>query len=407
MDQSSHVTSTAVLVGVKMLFNATLFTAFNDSMEALVAGIRAQTSGLTHNLAHVPAMRDSHRETTQSLLDEISVLSRQIEATQKSLASAQIHLVQIQSQIHMTIAPIGLLPVELMQRVIMFTVEGFANHAQIILVSHISRQWRAAVLGISELFKYAKWKQWGDEALQEWCTRAGAQPLSITLEPSLLEHPDKASILTSSSDRWSNINVHPCWTSEPSRFTQSITELLARPTPKLDHLTIFAFHINTESTFDLCTDNAPLLKLFCSFGLRPRVQGSLSGVTELGCAPRSTSDWLGWTELIHALPALTQLTIWKGNEVQSTAITAWPNLAIPSLTSLAFKRVNDFNDEEIIGFLNSLAAPKLRKVSLWDSQSSFRKICAGLVSTATGSQIFWITTYVFTIRQLMRHRFRR
>ncbi|KAF8311863.1 hypothetical protein DL93DRAFT_2229380 [Clavulina sp. PMI_390] len=104
-----------------------------------------------------------------------------------SLAQLQLSLCKYDSQLRLKIAPIGILPPELLQEIFCHTVQP-KDQKEIIKLSHVSTQFRSAVLGLHVLFTEADWGNWEPATLEAWCSRAGTQLLTIKLSVRAVHH---------------------------------------------------------------------------------------------------------------------------------------------------------------------------------------------------------------------------
>ena len=204
----SHVYSQEV-----MLIDSSLWPPLHQAKDALFTALlnRCQEPP-ARVFSAPPSQRHAIRTQTNEKISALLELERELEAIQREFKQAYEMISQQRAAAELCLWPIGALPFDVIREIALYTVEGRHDHRQILDLSHVSKQWREAVLSISWLFTEANWDEWSPLWIDTWCSWAGPRLLKVYLRRSLrsdLELGGAPNLLVSRSCRscphkWAN-----------------------------------------------------------------------------------------------------------------------------------------------------------------------------------------------------------
>lgn len=391
-----------------------LMIIVEDSIwSALLSSLHPSSSPLAHKLKTIaPCLepdRTAKRAEREQLANSISEVIEQIENVLPSLTKALENLVKMRKNVLSSFATIDALPPELIQHIVLCTVESPSDHAQILRLSQVSCHWRAVVHQMPSLFVSANWLKWPDELLDEWCSRAQSRPRTITLSGDWEE--DKHGRLEAACLRLKphvaqlhtlKINALGPW--KEGTLACWVSNLLEGSTLNLRHLCILSYDErcgDVEGSEDdedgeddedseddndemilVQTENFPLLKTLYIAGISPRLEGMHSfQLTNLGCTIRSEVEWRALANILRQQPTITHLSI-DGHHLiwlYRLKTSQPPSLLLPSLTYLRLKYLESDDEEGLEVLARAFVAPNVHSLELHSSNISLSGFLSAMV----------------------------
>lgn len=166
-------------------------TTFNDAKASLLQALDAAT---TQDLEDMPSNGAMIRESALCRVETLLQVEKELEDIIQARDNIRRRRIAAQS----LRSPIGLLPNELIHRIIEYVVLGPRDRDQIRDILQISHAWRDVILTMSRLFVSAAWNSWHPRLVDVWCRRANGLPLVIHLNDDTLSALDgfhKSSIM--------------------------------------------------------------------------------------------------------------------------------------------------------------------------------------------------------------------
>lgn len=353
--------------GLRSAFNT--FTAESEKLSSWVRRTDSQPA-----ISHLsPAARDATRASIQ---DNILVLSQgleQLEIIEQSLRTIRACMTRIRIHSILAISLVEALPLEIIQNIAQSVVQSPEDRSQIIKLSHVSRTWRTAILGISKFFVSPNWTRWSQETLDEWCLRAGRRhlvarlcecvaPKSIGLER--FSHGCRC--LGSVSERLVSlhIDVHgACENAIPI-----VRTLLEGTMPCLRHLSVLSEE-TPPVVLDLVAGWTPSLVSLKIWGCDYRFEDSYPHLESLGLEVASHPDFESLSDLLSGSPPLSHLTLseWPYTDFIGTP----PSLSLPNLLSLQLRNFRSDNRPYLADLFKAMVAPNLLTIEVIKPDISF------------------------------------
>ena len=266
--------------------------------------------------------------------------------------------------------PIGALPFDVIREIALYTVEGRHDHRQILNLSHVSKQWREAVLSISWLFTEANWDGWSPLLIDTWCSRAGPHLLKVYL-PRLhslggASGSSRFELLQKLSAQVGKLEVvvSSCGGETVNRATKGLFELQM---PSLQYLKVTSA---TSEVPEFHLQNVPMLRVLELANLDPRIPSPLTNVTHLRCRALLRVLKHRDTDIFSGLPNLQHLALEP--EIYGYAGSLIDGMGHPiilsSLISLEVQWKHPQQLPNVLSFFGSFLLPSLRSLVLHDVQ---------------------------------------
>lgn len=306
----------------------------------------------------------------------------QLSNIQQTAETLRAHLVRARADYVQAMAPIGAFPFEIIQYMISFVVESPEDRDQIITLCHISRIWRAAVLGMSRLFVSPNWERWSDEALEKWCSWAGTQSLKgqvwfgwpivdgaqLTVQLTLDRLVERMLPFTR---RLGSLNIIVGGLIGDA-VAQTVSTLFSTPMPSLRRLAVQAARKGLNENFIIPAQNVPLLDSIILNGFYPIVEGHFNQLQKLRWHIIGELEYRMLLRFLKQNSSIKSLVItfvgpnWLGRET--------PPLPLFFLPSLTIIQVEGSSNKESIcmgRFFRTIAMPNLRSLRLINVNRSF------------------------------------
>ena len=163
--------------------------SFHQAKDAFLAALLNRHRSLSARAVGVPSrchVARTLRTGVGNLISSLEDLEGDLNDIQREIKQVQHSVLQLKSAALMSLQPIGMLPPEIIRKIVVHTVDGPCDHHRILRLSQVSKLWRETILGISALFTTADWGNWSAQLIDTWCLRAGRHLLKIHVGDSLL-----------------------------------------------------------------------------------------------------------------------------------------------------------------------------------------------------------------------------
>ena len=280
-----------------------------------------------------PAFPSSPRRVVRTEVDELvsslDDLENELNDVQREIQKVRNSLSQQKTAAMMSLQPIGMLPPEMIRKIVFHAVEGPHDYLQIARLLQVSKLWRDVVLDISSLFSQANWAKWPISQVEMWCSRAKPHLLTIYMCDTLLRMLGSAyggprrELLRKVAAQIGHLDIFCDNHSNPS--------LLDMQMPSLKLLNIR----NADSAhgeFRIQSENVPMLRVLKLTMSKPKFLTPLTSVTHFH-----------YYNLLYVLPKSGTQIFSKLPNLQHLALTllafpaprsSMPRIALPLLTSL-------------------------------------------------------------------------
>jgi len=367
----SHVRSQGV-----MSIDSSLWPPFHQAKDALFTALLNRCQGPPARVFSAPpSQRHVIRTQVNENISALLELERELEVIQREFKQAYEMVSQQRAAAESCLWPIGALPFDVIREIALYTVEGRHDHRQILNLSHVSKQWREAVLSISWLFTEANWDGWSPLLIDTWCSRAGPHLLKVYLPrrhflggasgSSRFELLQKLSTQVGKLE----VVVSPRGGETVNRATNGLFELQM---PSLQYLEVTSTNRMSEFTLK----NVPMLRVLELTSLDTRIPSPLTNVTHLRChAPRYRD-----TDIFSGLPNLQHLALEETyRHAGGSLIDGMGHpIILSSLISLEVRWEHPQQLPNILSFFGSFLLPNLRSLVLHDVQ---REYCIALLQS--------------------------
>ena len=347
-----------------MLIDSSLWSPFHQAKDTLFTALLNRCRDPPVHIFSAPpsqrhAIRTQANENISALLD----LERELEVIQREFKQAYEMVSQQRAATESCLWPIGALPFDVIREIVLYTVEGGHDHRQILNLSHVSKQWREAVLSISWLFTEANWDGWSPLLIDTWCSRAGPHLLKVYL-PRLhslggASGSSRFELLQKLSTQVGKLEVvvSSCLGGTVNRATNGLFELQM---PSLQYLKVTSV---TDEMPEFHLQNVPMLRVLELAKLDPRIPSSLTNVTRLRC--RASLRVLKHRDNIFSgLPNLQHLALEIYGYAGSLIDGMGHPIVLSSLISLEVRWLSLQQPPDILSFFGSFLLPNLRSLVL-------------------------------------------
>jgi hypothetical protein len=127
------------------------------------------------------------------LVSSLGDLENELNDVQREIQRVRDSLSQQKTAAMMSLQPIGMLPPEMIRKIVVHAVEGPRDYRQITRLLRVSKLWREVVFDIPSLFSQANWAEWPISLVEMWCSRAKPHSLTICMRETLLRRLGEAS----------------------------------------------------------------------------------------------------------------------------------------------------------------------------------------------------------------------
>jgi len=330
--------------------------SFRQAKDAFFAALLNRRLSLSARAAGVPS-RCHVARTVQTeignLISSLEDLEDDLNDIQREIKQAQNSVLQLKSAALMSLQPIGMLPPEIIRKIVVHTVDGPCDHRRILRLSQVSKLWRETVLGISALFTTADWESWPAQLVDTWCLRAGRHLLKIYVGDSLVTRMDCGSrypyraLLERFSTQVGELEVS-CYKTSPA-------EIFDFQMPSLQTL-----YIANDDGVCIELQNLPILRVLTLASGGLGIPTPLTSVTHFHY---HASLLMPPTHLISQLPCLQHLAI-------TVAYPCGPGggserrIVLPSLISLEIQWISPPHASTVQVLLGVYSFPKLQTIVL-------------------------------------------
>jgi hypothetical protein len=347
-----------------MLIDSSLWPPFRQAKDALFTALLNRCREPPARVFSAPpSQRHTIRTQTNENISALLELERELEVIQREFKQAYEMISQQRATAESCLWPIGALPFDVIREIALYTVQGRHDHRQILNLSHVSKQWREAVLSISWLFTEANWDEWSPPLVDTWCSRAGSHLLKVYLRRSLggASGPSRFELLKKLSAQVGKLEVvvSPRVGETVNRATNGVFELQM---PLLQHLEVTSV-ANLVPGFHI--QNMPMLRVLELAGLFPRIPNPLTNVTHLRChAPFLRALNHHDTDILSKLPNLQHLALEIDGPVDSLIGSMDRPIVLSSLISLEARWNTLLHNPDVLSFYRSFLLPNLRSLVL-------------------------------------------
>src|ERR1700733_2902892 len=308
-------------------------------------------------------------EQGMPLDDSLPLPLHQGKATPSSASSSQNQrirnsLSQQKTAAVMSLPPIGMVPPELIRKIVVQTIEGPRAHRQIMCLSQVSKLWRDVVFGISALFTAANWEQWPISLVDAWCSRAKAQLLMIYMGRSLHTLADTSggpyhALLKKVAVQIGQLAIFCNRRSSPGAI-----RLFELRMPSLQRLSIWDADSVLEGIY-IQSQNLPMLRVLKLRVSKAEIPTPLSSVTHFHY--HNFSHILpSYRAIFSKLPHLQHLALTLHDYPGSTVGTSSePRVVLPLITSLEVGwMAKTSNVDSALFLFDFFQLPKLQSIVL-------------------------------------------
>ena len=130
-----------------------------------------------HTPSGSPATRDAHRKATTKVVSALLAAESKLEALHQEAKDIQQSISRHRVAAQNALAPVALLPPELIREIVDLTVRGPWDYTQILNLSHVSRLWRDVVLQFPAPFTYVDFLRWPLLMIETWFLRSSEHHL--------------------------------------------------------------------------------------------------------------------------------------------------------------------------------------------------------------------------------------
>jgi len=251
-----------------------------------------------------------------------------------------------------------MLPPEIIRKIVIHTIKGPRAYRQIIHLSHVSKLWRDAVLGISALFTEARWGRWPLTLVETWCSRAGSRLLKIRVDDALLDSMcgtyggPYQELLRKCAVQVGNLEF-----SHNAKYRDA-SDLFNLRMPSLQRLT-------TTQPRCIRSENMPMLRVLILKVASPEIPAPLTNVTHLHYSNHIYALQRDMVHMFSKLPQLQHLSLELivGYDIQAST---GPRDVLQSLISLEIKwrRLDDSPSLPSLSPLDLSSLPNLQTIVL-------------------------------------------
>ena len=353
-----------------MLGDPVLWQAFYQAKDALISALRE--APLVYQAPSGPqAGQDTDSVPVSAFLQCITEAVCEVETVQSELSSLRSHLFRSHATITNRHSLPGMLPIELLQKIISLAVPdpGDYDYHTILWLSQVSKRFRDAVLDISGLFTDPDWIRWPVPLLELWCQRARTSPITICVYDFVLysvgEEARRRALLESCSSQWGQLNIYMASPREKNEIIGTgISNLLRCSAPSLHTLVLYDDRRDDSTGTQFALDCAPTFHTLYLCGMWPLLPASHTSVTDLTCVCKTSRGWLCCQDVIRSCRSLQRLKLEFGPDYVDMATD--PNMrdTLTSVVHLALWQVGESNVAAICQFLAHFDMPNLSSLSI-------------------------------------------
>ena len=191
-----------------------MWQAFYQAKDALISALREAPLVYQAPPSGPRAGQDTGSVPASTFLQCITETVDEVKTVQGELSNLQSYLISSHTMITNRHSLPGMLPIELLQKIISLAVPtpGDYDYYIILRLSQVSKRFRDAVLDISGLFTKPDWNRWPIPILELWCQRARTNPMKICVHDSVLYsvgqgQARKRALLESCSSQWGYLHI--------------------------------------------------------------------------------------------------------------------------------------------------------------------------------------------------------
>ena len=344
-----------------MLIDSSLWPPFHQAKDALfTALLNICQEPPARVFSAPPSQRHAIRTQANENISALLELERELEVIQRELKQAYEMVSQQRAVTESCLWPIGALPFDVTREIALYTVEGRHDHRQILNLSHVSKQWREAVLSISWLFTEANWGGWSPLLIDTWCSRAGPHSLKVTLRRHYLGGASGSSrfeLLQKLSTQVSKLEILVS-----PRVGETVNRAMnGLQMPSLQYLRVASVG-NEMPEFHL--QNVPMLRVLELTNLGLRIPSPLTNVTHLLCETSLRVLKHRDTDMFSGLPNLQHLALEMYDYAGSLIDGIGHPIILSSLISLEVRWQRSQQLPNILSFFGSFLLPNLRSLVL-------------------------------------------
>jgi hypothetical protein len=351
-----------------MLVDNTLWPPFRQAKAALFAALLDRNQPLTVPvLSFPPSPRHAVQTGTNKLISSLQEIERELDVIEQEVKQVRESISQRRAAAEMSLQPIGALPSDVIREIVLRAIDGPHSRRQILHLSHVSRRWREAVIGVSALFTAADWDKWPVWLVDIWCSRASHHLLKVCLRHSLRSRqgtaptPSWHALLPRLSMQVSHLKVvvspYPGMS-----MNDAARGVLDFQMPSLKHLVVHSAS-DVPAEFHLQPENVPTLRVLELANLRPSIRTPLTSVTDLLYSALSFHAlWNYLPQILSKLPNLQHLEL---DVVDAADVpgSGHHHIILPSLISL---EVRWFSPTYTLPLFDAFSLPSLQSLVLND-----------------------------------------
>lgn len=323
-----------------MTVDPALWEAFHEAKNALFLAIQVSIPHAPNTLLKPRANRAASRAVIASAIASIEESCEAVESAEEELSRLGVHLRATITRARYSLAPIGALPIEILQEVFLYAATP-RDQEMVLTVASVSQVWREAALHQRTLFTCPKWNKWPIELLKLWCSRAQGSLLDVVLEDADIitihdnRDPWRVRLLQSTKPTWGSLSFQSGWTRNRDmdrKFIVAAKWLFKDTLPALRKLFLWLQHSLAWIEDIVVPITAPNLHDIRYSGVLLVPQKPLISLSEL-CIMKGNRRTF-WMDMLRHTPALRALAI--GSDHEGHHLDDRPHLELPSLIQLAY-----------------------------------------------------------------------
>ena len=345
-----------------------LWLPFNEAKDTLFMALLHPSQPIHWQTPSAsPAMRDAHRKATTEVVSTLQAAESKLEALQQEAKAVQHSISRHRAAAQNALAPVALLPPELIREIVDLTVEFRWNYSRILKLSHVSRLWRDVVLQYPALFTLVDFRRWPRLMIETWLLRSSEHHLlDIELDDRIRkdELDSRLSLLWSLSTRIGVLSL------SLSSYEDIITSgLLSIKMSRLRRLHVEGCdEISRNCRIE--SKNMPSLRILSLQNVFPEIPVPISGITDLIYTTYLPLLSQQLEEILSKLPGLRNICLAFG-EVEDTT----PRIRLPPFMSLELAPYRGVPFDAFRKFTVTFPFPNLQSLTLRGAFEGYQRKC--------------------------------